>query len=53
MNKDKIFDEIIEEPPINILILTFIGASYVFINNANAGFAVIPCLFCIIFSLKK
>lgn len=34
------------------LILTFIGAGYVFYKdgNANAGFAVIPSMFCIIFS---
>lgn len=34
------------------LILTFIGAGYVLINKGevNAGFAVIPSLFCMIFS---
>ncbi len=34
------------------LILTFIGAGYVFYKdgNANAGFAVIPSMFCIISS---
>jgi len=34
------------------LVLTFVGAGYVFYTkgNANAGFAVIPCLFCMIFS---
>jgi len=34
------------------LILTFIGAGYVFYRegNANAGYAAVPSLFCIIFS---
>ncbi len=37
---------------IAFLILTFVGAGYVLINNGevNAGFAVIPSLFCMIFS---
>ena len=34
------------------MIITFIGAGYVLINKGqvNAGFAVIPSLFCAIFS---
>lgn len=34
------------------MIITFIGAGYVLINNGrvNAGYAVIPSLFCAIFS---
>ncbi len=34
------------------VILTFVGAGYVFINKGtvNAGYAVIPSLFCAIFS---
>lgn len=33
-------------------ILTFIGAGYVLINKGqvNPGYAIVPCLFCIIFS---
>ena len=34
------------------MIITFIGAGYVLFNKGrvNAGYAVIPCLFCTIFS---
>ncbi|WRK55111.1 hypothetical protein SD457_09975 [Coprobacillaceae bacterium CR2/5/TPMF4] len=36
-------------------ILTFIGAGYVLMNNgyANAGYAVIPMLFALIFSILQ
>ena len=48
MNKEKIFIIL----SFVFMLLTFIGAGYVLINKGepNAGFAVVPCLFCIIFS---
>ncbi len=48
MNKEKIFRIL----TLIFTILTFIGAGYVLINKGevNAGFAVIPSLFCAVFS---
>lgn len=48
MNKEKIFKLL----TFLFMILTFIGVSYVLMNRGkvNAGFAVIPSLFCIVFS---
>lgn len=48
MNKEKIFRIWI----LIFMIITFIGAGYVLINKGQigAGFAVIPSLFCVIFS---
>lgn len=48
MNKEKIFRVL----TLIFMIITFIGAGYVLINKGqvNAGFAVIPSLFCAIFS---
>lgn len=48
MNKEKIFRVL----TFIFMIITFIGAGYVLINKGqiNAGYAVIPSLFCAIFS---
>ena len=48
MNKEKIFRIL----TFIFMILTFIGAGYVLFNKGqvNAGYAVIPSLFCAIFS---
>lgn len=48
MKKEKIFRII----TLVFIVLTFIGAGYVFINKGevNAGYAVIPSLFSVIFS---
>ena len=48
MNKEKIFRIL----TFIFMILTFIGAVYVLFNKGqvNAGYAVIPSLFCAIFS---
>lgn len=48
MNKEKIFRIL----TLIFTILTFVGAGYVLINKGevNAGFAVIPSLFCAVFS---
>ncbi len=48
MKKEKVFRLL----SFIFMILTFIGASYVFINKgeANPGYAVVPSLFCVIFS---
>ena len=47
MNKEKIFRVL----TLVFMIITFIGAGYVLINKGqeNAGYAVIPSLFCAIF----
>ena len=48
MNKEKIFRVL----TLVFMIITFIGAGYVLFNKgqANAGYAVVPSLFCAIFS---
>ena len=48
MNKEKIFRVL----TLVFMIITFIGAGYVLINKGqvNAGYAVVPSLFCAIFS---
>ena len=48
MNKEKIFRVL----TLMFMIITFIGAGYVLFNKGqvNAGYAVIPSLFCAIFS---
>ena len=48
MNKEKIFRVL----TLMFMIITFIGAGYVLSNKGqvNAGYAVIPSLFCAIFS---
>ena len=48
MNKEKIFRAL----TFIFMIITFIGAGYVLINKGqiNAGYAVIPSLFCAFFS---
>ena len=48
MNKEKIFRAL----TLIFMIITFIGAGYVLFNKGqvNAGYAVIPSLFCAIFS---
>ena len=48
MNKEKIFKVL----TLVFMIITFIGAGYVLINKGqvNAGYAVVPSLFCAIFS---
>lgn len=48
MNKEKIFRIL----TFIFMILTFVGAGYVLFNKGqvNAGYAVIPSLFCAIFS---
>ncbi len=48
MNKEKIFRIL----TFIFMIITFIGAGYILINNGqvNAGFSVIPSLLCAIFS---
>ena len=48
MSKEKIFKVL----TIIFMIITFIGAGYVLFNKGqvNAGYAVIPSLFCAIFS---
>lgn len=48
MNKEKIFRAL----TLIFMIITFIGAGYVLFNKgqANAGYAVVPSLFCAIFS---
>ena len=48
MKKEKIFKIV----TFIFMILTFIGAGYVLLNKGqvNAGYAVIPSLFCAIFS---
>ena len=48
MNKEKIFKVL----TFIFMIITFIGAGYVLINKGqiNAGYAVIPSLFCAFFS---
>ena len=48
MNKEKLFRIL----TLIFVILTFIGAGYVLINKGevNAGYAVIPSLFCAAFS---
>lgn len=53
MNKEKLKVKIFMILMIVFLTLTFIGAGYVHSNQGevNAGFAVIPSLFCMIFSV--
>lgn len=48
MNKEKIFRVL----TLVFMIITFIGAGYVLFNkgHVNAGYAVVPSLFCAIFS---
>lgn len=48
MNKEKIFRVL----TLVFMIITFIGAGYVLFNKGqvNAGYAVVPSLFCTIFS---
>ena len=48
MNKEKIYRIL----TFIFMILTFIGAGYILLNKGqvNAGYAVIPSLFCAIFS---
>lgn len=48
MKKEKVFKIL----SFVFMILTFIGAGYVLFNKGqvNAGYAVIPSLFCVIFS---
>ncbi len=48
MNKEKIFRVL----TFVFMIITFIGAGYVLFNKGqvNAGYAVVPSLFCAIFS---
>lgn len=48
MNREKVYKIITAI----FLVLTFVGVGYVLINKGeqNAGFAVIPSLFCITFS---
>ena len=48
MNKEKIFRVL----TLMFMIITFLGAGYVLFNKGqvNAGYAVIPSLFCAIFS---
>ena len=48
MNKEKIFRVL----TLIFMIITFIGAGYVLFNKgqANAGYAIVPSLFCAIFS---
>lgn len=51
MSKEKIFRIL----TFIFMIITFIGAGYVLMNNgyANAGYAVIPMLFALIFSILQ
>lgn len=48
MNKEKVFRIL----TFIFMIITFVGAGYVLYNNGqvNAGYAVVPSLFCAIFS---